>query len=141
LSPANSLGLNPAVVPSIHLRRRHGHRVSRRAPVLPFAILAIILGGIAGVVVVRVMSDHTNHSIVLRWNPPLPKPGVTVASYNVFRSVQSGGPYDPIASGITGLTYTDHDVHRGKTYYYVVSSVNTIGEESRRSGEVSASIP
>ena len=112
----------------------------RRALRLRVAVLAVLFFGIVGVVLFRVAASGRPHSVLLKWNPPPPKPGVTVASYNVFRGAQSGGPYDPIASGITGMTYTDHDVHRGKTYYYVVSSVNTTGEESRLSREVSASI-
>lgn len=140
LSVANSPGTNAGVFPSISLRRRRvRHRVSRKVPSLAVALLAIIFGGIAGVVLFRVMADQA-HSILLKWNPPLPKPGVTVASYRVFRSPQSHGLYDPIASGITGLTYTDHDVHRGMTYYYVVKAVSTTGEESRPSEEVSAAI-
>jgi hypothetical protein len=141
LSLPNSLGINAGVVPSINRRRRHArHRVSRRFPFVPVAILAIILAGVAGVVLFRVMADHGAHSILLKWNPPLPKPGVTVASYNVFRSTQSLGPYDQIASGITGLTYTDHDIRRGVTYYYVVKAVSAAGDQSLPSGEVSAAI-
>jgi len=142
LSMPNSPGINAGMVSSINLRRRHTrHRVSRTVPWLPIAILAVMVAGIAGVVLFRAMSDQTTHTILLKWNPPLPKPGVTVASYNIFRSTQSLGPYEPIASGITGLTYTDHDVRRWKTYYYVVKSVSTTGEQSLRSEEVSASIP
>lgn len=142
MSLPRSPSINADVVPSISRRRRHaGHRVSRRVPLLPIAILAIILGGIAGVMLFRGMSDQTTLSVLLKWNPPRPKPDVTVASYNVFRSIQSLGPYDKIASGITDLTYTDHDVRRRKTYYYVVKSVSTTGVESPPSEEVSAVIP
>jgi fibronectin type 3 domain-containing protein len=41
--------------------------------------------------------------------------------YRVYRATKSGGPYHMIASGISILTYTDHSVVDGKTYFYVVN--------------------
>ena len=59
------------------------------------------------------------------------------SSYNVKRGVASGGPYGLIASGITGLNYTDTTVSNGTTYYFVVSASNSDGE-SANSNQVSA---
>jgi hypothetical protein len=64
----------------------------------------------------------------------------TAASYNVFRSVTSGGPYQLLASGITTLTYNDFTVANGATYFYVVTATNTAGN-SGNSNEASAVIP
>jgi autotransporter-associated beta strand protein len=64
-----------------------------------------------------------NGSVALGWTAP-----VGAASYNVKRSTTSGSAYVTIASGVTGVAYTDYSVSNGTTYYYVVSSVNAAGE-------------
>jgi autotransporter-associated beta strand protein len=48
-------------------------------------------------------------------------------SYNIKRSTTSGGPFTAIGNSI-GTKYTDTAVTNGSTYYYVVASVDTIGE-------------
>jgi hypothetical protein len=58
------------------------------------------------------------------------------ASYNVKRSIASGGSYTTIASPTT-TNYTDTAVVNGVIYYYVVSSANSYGE-STNSVQVSA---
>jgi fibronectin type 3 domain-containing protein len=108
---------------------------------LPLAALAIIGCGIVGVVLFRAPADQAAHSVLLKWNPPAPTPEVTIASYSIVRSTQSGGPYEEIASGIRGLSYTDHAVSRQKTYYYRVRAVDTSGRMSPPSEEVSAAVP
>ncbi len=45
----------------------------------------------------------------------------TTGSYNVYRSVFSGGPYQKInGAPVTGLTYSDTTAAPNTTYYYVV---------------------
>ena len=58
-------------------------------------------------------------------------------SYTVKRSTTSGGPYDPVAEGVTELTYTDTGLTNGVTYYYVVGGANAQGS-GPDSAEVSA---
>jgi hypothetical protein len=73
-----------------------------------------------------------NHQVKLTWNAV-----AGAASYNVKRSVVSGGPYSTIAASVTGTNYTDTAVTNGGTYYYVVSA-NSASVESANSFEVSA---
>jgi fibronectin type 3 domain-containing protein len=106
---------------------------------LPIAILAIVISGIVCAVLFRVAADQTPHSVVLKWNPPAPKPGITVAGYNVYR-VQSEGPFKRVA-GVIAPTYTDDKVASGNTYSYYVRAVDPGGDESPASNRVDAVIP
>ena len=72
-----------------------------------------------------------NSTITLNWAP---SSGAT--SYNVQRSMQSGGPYFKIAS-VTSPTYFDILVRNGTAYYYEISAVNAAGV-SANSAEVFA---
>jgi predicted alpha-1,6-mannanase (GH76 family) len=59
------------------------------------------------------------------------------ASYNVKRSLTNGGPYVALTN-ISTASYTDTNVVNNRTYYYVVSSVNAVGE-GPNSAQASAS--
>jgi fibronectin type 3 domain-containing protein len=106
---------------------------------LPLAIVAVLLFGIVGAVLLRVGADEKPHSVLLKWNPPAPKPGVTVTGYNVYRS-QPDGTFAPLAS-VTAPTYLDDKVRPGTTYSYFVRAVNSAGQESPPSNQASAAIP
>ena len=59
-------------------------------------------------------------------------------SYNVYRGTSSGGESGtPIASGLTGTSYTDTSVSNGTTYYYEVAAVDG-GGTSGMSNQASA---
>ncbi|MDP1900205.1 MAG: LamG-like jellyroll fold domain-containing protein, partial [Rubrivivax sp.] len=58
------------------------------------------------------------------------------ASYRVYRSITSGGPYTLLSSP-TGTTYVDASVVSGTAYYYVLRSFGS-GLESANSAEVTA---
>jgi uncharacterized protein (DUF1800 family)/fibronectin type 3 domain-containing protein len=59
-------------------------------------------------------------------------------SYNVYRGTTAGGQGNtPLATGITGTSFTNTGLTNGTTYFYRVTAVAS-GNESARSNEVSA---
>jgi len=65
-----------------------------------------------------------NGQVVLSWTA-----SAGAVSYNVKRSLVSGGPYAVVTS-VTTTNYTDTGLTNGMTYYYVVTASNTSGESS-----------
>ena len=49
-------------------------------------------------------------------------------SYQIKRSLWSGGPFTPVGSVTNATTYNDSSLFAGTSYYYVVSAVNGNGE-------------
>ena len=83
-------------------------------------------------------SQSTQHSVGLFWNPSASQ----VAGYNVYRGIQSGGPYTKLNSAlIGGLSFTDSSVQSGATYYYAATSVDSSNVESGYSNIATAVIP
>ncbi len=79
-----------------------------------------------------------SHSVGLSWSASTS----TVTGYNVYRGTVSGGPYSKINSSADANTsYTDSSVQSGTTYFYVTTSVDSSGNESVNSNQVSAAIP
>jgi len=64
-----------------------------------------------------------NAQVSLSWNA-----ASGASTYNVYRSIVSGGPYGSIATGVTSTSHLDTTVTNGTTYYYVVAGVNGAGE-------------
>jgi hypothetical protein len=62
----------------------------------------------------------------------------TAASYNVKRSLTSGGTYTTVGANVAATEFTDSGLTNGTTYFYKVSAVNAAGE-SALSSAVSAS--
>ncbi len=78
------------------------------------------------------------HSVALSWNASTS----TVFGYNVYRSTVSGTGYTKINSSLVpALGYTDSTVQNGTTYYYVMTGVDSSGNESLYSNEAQAIIP
>jgi len=78
------------------------------------------------------------HSVSLTWVASTS----TVSGYRVYRGTTSGGPYTLVSSGLVSvLTYTDSTVQAGATYFYVVTAVDSSGNESAFSNEVQAVVP
>ncbi len=65
-----------------------------------------------------------------------------VAGYNVYRSSISNGPYTKLNSPpFTSTTYIDSTVLTNQTYFYVATSIDSAGNETAYSNQVSATIP
>ena len=59
--------------------------------------------------------------------------------YNVYRSETQGTGYSKINTAIVTVSeYTDSDVQNGTTYYYVVTALDEVPNESGYSNEASA---
>ena len=82
---------------------------------------------------VKAAVDSAN-SVKITWDAV---PGAS--SYSVYRATSSGGTYSPIATGLTGVTYTDTGLMTGATYYYYVTSV-VINGDSTAESEPSATV-
>jgi hypothetical protein len=80
----------------------------------------------------------TAHSVVLTWSASTS----TVSGYNVYRSTVSGSGFTKLnSSPVARLNYSDTAVQSGTTYFYVATSVDSGGDESANSNQVSAAIP
>jgi hypothetical protein len=78
------------------------------------------------------------HSVDLSWSAS----SSTVIGYNVYRGTQTGGPYTAINPVLqSGTSFADSTVASGKTYYYVVTAVNSNQVESTPSNEAVAVVP
>ncbi len=73
-----------------------------------------------------------NSQVTLTWNA-----STNADNYNLARSITNGGPYGIVGSSLTVPAFTDTGVTNGTLYYYVVSSVNPVGQ-SGNSVQVSA---
>lgn len=79
-----------------------------------------------------------SHLVDLSWTASTS----TVAGYNIYRGTGNGGPYTKLnPSLVSGVTYTDTSVVAGQLYYYVVTAVDSSGNESVYSNQASATVP
>jgi fibronectin type 3 domain-containing protein len=77
-------------------------------------------------------------SVSLTWTPPASNGGAAITGYNVYRGTSAGGESaTPIATNVTGTSFTDTGLINGTTYYYKVAAVNSAGV-SPQSNEASA---
>jgi hypothetical protein len=66
----------------------------------------------------------------------------TIATFNVYRSRTSGGPYTKLNSTpLTSPFYEDKTAPPGSTYYYVSTAIDTRGRESPFSNEREVVVP
>jgi len=89
-------------------------------------------------VVESLRPQRRDHTVTLHWQASTSK----VVGYYVYRGeakAQHSKKLNP--TPLDALTYTDDTALNGKTYYYVVRSVDTHGTESDDSNEVKAEVP
>ncbi len=110
----------------------------KKSATLLVAILLVFLSAIAALVFFH--SKPKPHTVKLTWHSPAGLDSSRV-HYNVYRGTSSGGPYAKIASQITRVEYTDGLVVSGRTYFYVVTTIDANNRESRYSSETQAEIP
>jgi Cep192 domain 4/Abnormal spindle-like microcephaly-assoc'd, ASPM-SPD-2-Hydin len=83
-------------------------------------------------------SPVSGHSVSLVWSPS----SSSVVGYHVYRGTVSGGPYSRVtANTIGGLDFSDTTVASAGRYYYVVTALNSAGEESAFSNEAAVDFP
>jgi hypothetical protein len=127
LTPNQSITLNVTYAPTAAGNVTGSVTVSSNATNSP---LTISLSGTG--------AQPVQHSASLTWTAS----SSTLAGYNVYRGSVSGGPYTLMNSSLISATdYTDSTVQSGQTYYYVTTAVNSSGNESVNSNEVTATIP
>ncbi|MCL4557423.1 MAG: fibronectin type III domain-containing protein [Deltaproteobacteria bacterium] len=80
---------------------------------------------------IGVTATPGNGQVTISWNTV-----IGVASYNVYDSTNSGGPYIKVSSA-TSTNHTISGLNNGTMYYFVVTAVNSYGE-SGNSTEVFA---
>jgi hypothetical protein len=75
-------------------------------------------------------------SVDLSWQAAVDANENPVSGYNLYRSTTPGGGYTKLNSElISETTYTDDSLESGAIFYYVVRSVDAVGDESVSSEE------
>jgi hypothetical protein len=127
LSPGQITTLTSTFAPSASGAATGKVTVSSNATNSPASISLSGTGVAAGV-----------HSVILSWTGAVT--GVT--GYNAYASTVSGGPFVKMTSSpLTSPSYTDTSVQSDRTYYYVVTALNSADQESAFSSEVTAIVP
>jgi glycosidase/fibronectin type 3 domain-containing protein len=80
------------------------------------------------------VTNEGNGSVGLAWN------GVSgSAGYNIYRSPLNGGGFVKVnGSPVGGTSFGDTGLQNARTYYYVVTALDSAGNESKYSNEVNA---
>jgi hypothetical protein len=88
-------------------------------------------GALPPVAPANVTASPGDGQVVLNWNA-----AANASSYNILRSLTSGGPYTQITN-VTATAFTNTALANGVMYYYVIRAANAVGE-SPNSLEVGA---
>jgi hypothetical protein len=74
-------------------------------------------------------------SVQLNWDASA---AADLAGYTVLRAINSGGPYEIVARGLTNNAFIDKSANQPRTYFYVVQAVDRSLNRSANSAQVSA---
>jgi len=108
-----------------------------KVPVLEKRLIVLLLFItvlLAGLLVTRRQSEP--HHVLLTWHQPAPTLGIRIVGYNIYRHASEGSQFVRIATHIPGPPYKDRMISPGRTYFYVVTSIDQFGRESRYSSQV-----
>ena len=126
LSPGQSTTLTATFTPAVSGLATGGVTISSNATNSPARILLTGTGVAAAA-----------HSVILSWTASNSEIG-----YHVYSSTVPGGQYVRMTSTpLSSAGYTDTNVQAGRTYYYVVTALNSFNQESGYSSEVTAVVP
>jgi fibronectin type 3 domain-containing protein len=107
-------------------------------PLLSLAILGVALVGCRKQPTAGLGAQQGLHSVTLTWTASIS----SVVAYNVYRATKPGGPYVELTAIPASMTkFTDKFVEAGRTYFYVITAVDSRRVESPQSKEVSATVP
>src|SRR5271165_1338137 len=102
-------------------------------------VTRIVNAALGSVCITGVGGSTMAHSVTLTWTAST---SPNIAGYNIYKASVSGGPYTKINSTpINALTFIDTGVQAGQPYDYVVTAVDTSGNESAYSTQAQTSIP
>ena len=102
------------------------------------ASMSVTSNAVAGSQVFLVSGRGVSHSVSLHWRASTS----LVAGYNIYRSTVPGGPYTKqTPSLVPGTAWRDTSVVAGQQYYYVVTAIDSTGQESGYSYQASALVP
>ena len=102
-------------------------------------VTRIVNAALGSACITGVAGSTVAHSVTLTWTAST---SANVAGYNIYRSSVSGGPYTKINSTpIAALTFLDTGVQAGQPYDYVVTAVDTSGNESAYSTQATTTVP
>ncbi|MGH9775421.1 MAG: beta strand repeat-containing protein [Candidatus Acidiferrales bacterium] len=88
---------------------------------------------------VSLSGTGVQHQATLTW---VASTSSNIVGYNVYRGTNSGGQYTKLTSSpVNALTYLDTAVVAGQTYFWVVTAVDSSGNESGFSNQASAQVP
>lgn len=76
-----------------------------------------------------------NSSVTLNWEE---NPEPDLATYSIYRSTDSGVYDTALATDLPAANFVDNNALNGTTYFYVVTALDTAGNESAPSAEVMA---
>ena len=103
------------------------------------ALLVVAVALYCGCANSQLSPEAPSHSVTLSWAP---SSSPDVAGYYVYRGMTAKGPFEKLNSDPTrDTTYTDTAVVSGTTYYYVVTAVDSSGNESGYSNVAEATVP